>query len=286
MDTTGQGHLDNTTVYSIFQDLEKSQKRLLGNKRVITGLFIFVIFQSTIMFGLVFLSIYLSKDFSPNGYGMLVGNNDKNIKVEGTGVGVSVGESNTTGEVSINDDGTVFKDIGSISCTQVSQAAFCAENACSVSLNSFSFGEDFSSTMETHTLDLSSAYVVLDFEMDQVSVKGIKMADDSSSSDEKESLYNFICNDVAVSEDCDVSSGENTCAVEPWSCTASTECEVYSNILYDGVDKLFIGTNEDLLSLATIQKDLLDLGESFDKDFDELDLESKFRLCVLNHESA
>ena len=279
MDTAGKGHLDNSAIYSIFQELDNSQKKLLGNKRIVTGLIIFVLFQSAVMFGLVFLSVHLSKDFSPNGYGVLIGTNGKNIKLVGSGVGVGVEESNTTGEVSINDDGTVFKDMGSIPCAQVSQTAFCAENACSVSLNSFSSDGGFSSTTETHTLDLSSATVELDFGMDQVSVKGIKMTE-SSSSDEKEALYNFVCTDVVVSEVCDVSSGENTCSVEPWSCDASTECEVYSNVLYEGVDKLFIGTNNDLISLANIQKDLLELGESFDKDFDELELGSKFRLCV------
>ena len=83
MDTAGKGHLDNSAIYSIFQELDNSQKKLLGNKRIVTGLIIFVLLQSTIMFGLVFLSVHLSKDFSPNGYGMLVGKNDENIVLGG-----------------------------------------------------------------------------------------------------------------------------------------------------------------------------------------------------------
>lgn len=71
MDTAGVGHLDNRQVHRILSELHNSQESLLSAKRIIIILGVALLLQALVLTGVVFVAVYLSKDFKPNSNGQL-----------------------------------------------------------------------------------------------------------------------------------------------------------------------------------------------------------------------
>lgn len=83
LDSSGKGHLSNEAVYAVFKELDRSQKELLGNKRLISALVVAIIFQSILMFGIVYLTVYLNKQFDLKSSGLMIGKNGERIVMGG-----------------------------------------------------------------------------------------------------------------------------------------------------------------------------------------------------------
>lgn len=90
MDTEGKGYLDNKQVHGIISKLHETQSHLLSAKRIITILGVALVLQALVMTGVIFLAVYLSKDFKPDSNGQLTNMNGDPLVLGGHSYVISI----------------------------------------------------------------------------------------------------------------------------------------------------------------------------------------------------